>query len=41
MSFFTKIFLILLISLITSCGRKSAIIPPNNFQKIDFDKTEE
>jgi len=41
MNLFTKIFLILLMFLITSCGRKSPIIPPDNFKKIDFDKTEE
>ena len=38
MSFFTKIFLISLMLLISCCGRKSPIVPPDNFHIIDFDE---
>jgi len=41
MNLFTKILIILSIFAICSCARKSPIVAPDDFHKIDFDKTEE
>jgi len=41
MKFFSKILLILLIFLGSSCGKKSPITPPDNLQIINFDEDKE